>query len=104
MFLGRTWFKCSADEVLQRYTSWQIAEMQAAFMVDPWGERADDVRRSTAELTQARSHTESVSFDDFMPPFEFGKQVEQTPAEMRKRLRAALGGRFVDAKGRKQWQ
>lgn len=75
--------------------------MQAAYVVDPWGERADDVRRATAGIATARGMSECVSFDDFMPPFDAGQEaVELQPAEMRRRLRAALAGRFVDARAK----
>ncbi len=82
LFIARTWFHCSANEVLQRVTPLEILEMQAEFNLGPWGEERADVAAATIAQTSLlphlKEHAKPPPLSAFMP---FVKVGERLPTE-----------------------
>lgn len=81
---------CTVRELLSRIDARELAEWEAYYSLDPWGQERADLRAGTIAATVANSHSTSGGFkpSDFMPQYGPAREVEQTEDEIKDACRA----------------
>jgi|WetSurMetagenome_2_1015567.scaffolds.fasta_scaffold26577_5 hypothetical protein len=108
LVLARTLGYPSRRALYADMTALELAEWEALYSIDPWGEERGDLRNGIlCSLTDACHRTKGqpdapIDYMPYVKELQGGKQ-EQTPEQMKAIFRsavAAFGGKWKDGKGK----